>query len=102
MTAGLVHIYVTSGTARGLDDDGVETFRPFCTVEAKAEDGSLMVGQLDVGEVRNMAMQFLEVAEAAEQDSLIFRVMTRPTGMGAPPGAVAQLVKDLRKERTFG
>ena len=90
---GLVRVEVTSGTA----DDGEGRYRGFVTVRALAEDGSIMAGQLDPAEVRQMALQFLEVAEAAEQDALIFKVMTEKVGVEAM--VVAGLIMDLRKAR---
>ena len=90
---GLVRVEVTSGTA----DDGDGQYRGFVTVRALAEDGSIMAGQLDPAEVRQMAMQFLECAEAAEQDALVFKVMTKEVGV--PAEAVAGLVMAMRKER---
>ncbi len=91
--AGLVNIETVSGTAQ----DGPEDFRGFVTVRAVAEDGSIMAGQLEPDEVRQMALSFLSVAEAADQDALIFRVMTK--NIGAPAEVVAGLVMDMRKER---
>lgn len=70
--AGLVNIEVVSGTAQ----DGPEDFRGFVTVRAIAEDGSIMAGQLDPDELRAMALSFLSAAEAADQDALVFRVLT--------------------------
>jgi hypothetical protein len=97
--AGLTHIEVTSGTAQ---DGPIEapTYRGFVTVRAIAENGSFMSGQLSPVEVRQMAFKFLAVAEAAEQDALVFRVMT--TKVGAPSSAVAQLVREMREERDRG
>lgn len=94
--AGLTNVEVTSGTADDVEE-GKHTYRGFVTVRAVAEDGSIMAGQLDPAEVRQMAMQFLECAEAAEQDALVFKVMTREVGV--PAEAVAGLVMAMRKER---
>jgi hypothetical protein len=66
-------------------------------VRALAEDGSFMTGQLDPADVREMAMQFLESAEAAEQDALVFLVLTEKVGV--PANIVAQVVMDMRKAR---
>lgn len=91
--AGLTRVEVTSGTA----DDGDNNYRGFVTVRALAEDGSFMAGQLGPDEVRQMAMQFLEAAEAAEQDAVVFRVLTDKVGV--PVNIVAQVVMDMRKAR---
>jgi hypothetical protein len=93
---GLTRVEVTSGTA----DDGDNHFRGFVTVRALAEDGSFMVGQLDPADVRQMAMQFLECAEAAEQDALVFLILTEKVGV--PVNIVAQVVMDMRKARGHG
>jgi hypothetical protein len=91
--APLVKVEVVSGTAQ----DGPEDFRGFVTVRAIAEDGSIMAGQLDPDEVRAMALNFLSVAEAADQDALVFRVMVK--NVGASAEVAARVVQDMRKER---
>lgn len=91
--AGLVNVECVSGTAQ----DGPDEFRGFVTVRAQAEDGSWMAGQLTPTEIRQMAMQFLEAAEAAEQDAMVFRVLVR--NVGAPTEVAAQVVMDMRRER---
>jgi glycine cleavage system aminomethyltransferase T len=91
--AGLVNVETVSGTA----DDGEGQFRGFVTVRAVAEDGSFMSGQLSPDEVRQMALNFLSVAEAADQDALVFRVMVNRVKV--PVETVAQVVMDMRKER---
>lgn len=90
--AGLVNIEVVSGTAQ----DGPEDFRGFVTVRAIAEDGSIMAGQLDPDELRAMALSFLSAAEAADQDALVFRVLTK-RGIAADVAAI--MVRDMRGER---
>ncbi|HSS11550.1 MAG TPA: hypothetical protein VLL25_16815 [Acidimicrobiales bacterium] len=91
--AGLTYVEVVSGTAQ----DGPTAFRGFVTVRALGEDGSVMAGQLRPGEVRAMALQFLEAAEAAEQDAIVFTILTRD--QGADPDEVAGLVQAMRAER---
>jgi hypothetical protein len=71
--APLVEVEVVSGTAQ----DGPGNFRGFVTVRALAEDGSHMAGQLSPAELRQMAMQFLEVAEAAEQDAIVMSMLVQ-------------------------
>ena len=91
--ADLDRIEVISGTAE--DPDG--SFRGFVTIRARASDGSFMAGQLDPDELRSLALNFLEVAEAADQDAMVFRVMTR--NVGVPPSVAAHLVRDMRTAR---
>lgn len=89
----LAAINVTSGTAM----DGPTEFRGFVTVEAMAEDGRQWVGQLDPETVRGMALQFLEVAEAAEQDAIVFTMLTRDIGL--EPQAAGGFVAAMRTYR---
>lgn len=91
--AGLVHIEVVSGTAH--DPDGL--FRGFVTIRAVAEDGSFMSGQLDPTDVRKLALDFLSVAEAADQDAIVFRLMVNKVGM--PAEVAGNFVMDMRNER---
>lgn len=91
--AGLVGIDVVSGTAQ----DGPTEYRGFVTIRAEAEDGSFMSGQLSPGEVRAMALQFLEAAEAADQDAIVFKLMTRE--MDVPVEVVGAFVMSMRRER---
>lgn len=99
-TGRLVGIFGESGTAIQVRADGTKVFRGFVTLTATSVLGPGLAGQLDPGEVRKLALQLLSVAEAAEQDAMIFRVMTGK--VGAPADAVAQLVRDLREERGHG
>jgi hypothetical protein len=62
----LESIFVTSGvTTEG---------KPFCTVAAHGDGGVILLGQLDPATVRSMALQWIESAEAAEQDAAVLRV----------------------------
>lgn len=91
--AGLTGIDVESGTAMDSPTD----FRGFVTVRATAEDGSWMAGQLSPAEVRAMALQFLEVAEAADQDGIVLSILAREVGLA--PEDAAEFVMLMRKER---
>jgi hypothetical protein len=56
----------------GIDvEDGVSAADglPFCLVRATATTGDVLVGQLRPAEVRAMALQWLEAAEAATCDA---------------------------------
>jgi hypothetical protein len=77
--------------------DSRTSFRGFVTVRATAEDGSWMAGQLSPVEVRAMALQFLEAAEAADQDGIVFTMLTRDVGFA--PEDAAGFVMLMRKER---
>lgn len=91
--AALTDVNVESGTAM----DSSTQYRGFVTVRATAADGSWMAGQLSPVEVRAMALQFLEAAEAADQDAIVFTMLTRDVGL--PPEEAAGFVMLMRKER---
>lgn len=94
----LAGIYVIAGTARDEDPaTGAVSYRGFVTVRAEAEGGGVLVGQLDPEEVRAMALRFLEVAEAAEQDRIVFAMLTRD--LGVSDDTAAGFVLAMRKER---
>jgi hypothetical protein len=90
-------IWVISGTALDVTPDGDTEFRGFVTIRATAENGDVMVGQLDPGEVRAMALRFLEVAEAADQDRIVFTMLTRD--MDVPRDTAAVFIRAMREER---
>jgi hypothetical protein len=94
--AGLVNVEVTSGTAQGGPIEA-PTFRGFVTIRAIAEDGSFMTGQLDPAELRVMAMRFLSVAEAADQDAMLLGVLSTVYGMDT--AIAAQVILALRAKR---
>ena len=89
----LTGIDMESGTA--MDDP--EHYRGFLIVRATAEDGSVLVGQLNPDEVRAMALQWLEAAEAAEQDRIVMTMLTRDIGIDPP--TAARFVSAMRDER---
>jgi hypothetical protein len=97
MGDALVSIHVQSGL-RECDErePGEEGFRGFCTVFAAASDGSRMVGQLDPAEVRKMALNFIESAEAAVQDAVVMNLMV--SKMDAPVEVAAGFVTEMRNE----
>lgn len=90
---GLKGVSCFSGTAQ----DGPAEFRGFVTIHAEAEDGDVLVGQLSPAEVRTLALQYLSVAEAAEQDAIVFTVLVRDVGV--LPETVAGIVRSMRDER---
>lgn len=91
--AELASVEVVSGTAQ----DSPTKYRGFVTIRAIAADGSIMMGQLDPATLRQQALQFLEAAEAAEQDAIVFTMLTRD--MGLPVEGAGQFVAMMRKER---
>jgi hypothetical protein len=52
-------------------ESGVSAFdgKGFCRIEAKATNGDVMIGQLTPGEMRAMALSWVEAATAAEHDA---------------------------------
>jgi hypothetical protein len=92
-------IWVISGTALDSTPEG-DVFRGFVTVRATAVSGDVLVGQLDPDEVRAMAMRFLEVAEAADQDRIVFAMLTRDIGL--PRDVAAVFIRAMRQERDGG
>lgn len=91
--AELVNVEVISGTAQ----DGPTQYRGFVTIRAVDTAGSIMMGQLDPKTLRDMAMQFLEVAEAAEQDAIVFTMLTRDFDLSSDTAAM--FVHKMRDER---
>jgi hypothetical protein len=86
----LVHIEVESGVS-------VSTGEAFCTVRAKAEAGTVLVGQLPPEEVRQMALNFLAGAEAAEMDAMVMAELTDTVGLDKE--SAARFVAALRSRR---
>ena len=81
-------IYVTSGV-NGKGEG-------FCTVSAHAASGIILVGQLPPKEVRTMALQWLESAEAAEQDAAVLRVVRK---LDLPDNLAGAVIIELRSSR---
>lgn len=86
----LVHVEVESGVS-------ADTGKPFCTIRATAEAGTVLVGQLAPAEVRGMALQFLEAAEAAEQDAHVFAELVEVVGLDEEQAA--RFIAHLRSRR---
>lgn len=86
MSSGdLKDIFITSGVN--------ERFEGFLTVSINGGD---LLGQLSPKQVRAMALQWLEAAEAAESDSLIFKV---GKSFGIETELCAALVAKMREFR---
>ena len=82
----LKDIFISSGVNDQLEG--------FCTVSI---NGGNLLGQLTPEEVRALAMQWLRAAEAAESDSLVFRVAG---SFGLGPKHAAVMVTEMRKLRS--
>lgn len=76
----------------GVNDAG----EPFVTVSAHGTDGTILVGQLSPAEVRQHALGYLEVAEAAEQDAAVLRVIRN---LRIDDELAGLVVMELRKSR---
>jgi hypothetical protein len=88
----LVDIEVVSGLAERESE-----YRGFLTIRATAEDGSFMSGQLDPSEVRKMALNFLQAADAATSDAVVMNMLTGKIGL--PANAAGRFIGDMRTER---
>lgn len=71
----------------------------FCTIVAHGTNRTIMLGQLSPGEVRKMAMDWIEAAEAAEQDAATFRAIRK---LELPDELAAVIVTELRESRGEG
>lgn len=69
----------------------------FLTVVATAGNGRMILGQLDPATVRRMAMDWLESAEAAEQDAAVLRCIRR---LELPDELAGAIVTELRNSRS--
>jgi hypothetical protein len=97
---------VTGSSSFGVEDlaevqvtSGVSLFdgKPFCTVRSIAASGLVMLGQLTVAEVRGLALNWLEAAEAAESDAAVVAQLREMGGL--PDEVVAAFVAGLRARR---
>jgi hypothetical protein len=84
----LEHIDVRSG----VNEQG----QGFCTIVARSTGGRLLMGQLSPGEVRAMALAWLESAEAAEQDAAVLRCVRK---LELPEALAGAVVIELRNSR---
>jgi hypothetical protein len=75
----------------------------FNHVVVTTKGGRVLLGQLDPTAVRSMALQWLEAAEAAETDSIVWRLLTDRFEL--PPQVVGGFIagmRDLRDGRSDG
>ena len=68
----------------------------FLTVIATAGNGRMILGQLDPATVRRLAMDWLESAEAAEQDAAVLRCIRK---LELPEELAGAIVTELRNSR---
>lgn len=91
-------------TAAGLEGinivSGVNVFdaKGFCHIEAVLDDGTRFVGQLTPDEVRQMALGWLQAAEAAEHDAAVHAELTENAGLTFE--TAGQFILALRDRRT--
>lgn len=76
----------------GVNEKG----EPFITVTARTQSGRFIVGQIDPAEARQMALAWLEVAEAAEQDAAVLRCIRK---LELPEQLAGAIVVELRNSR---
>ncbi len=80
----------------GVDSGVNEKLEPFCIVRLNDR----AAGQLSPAEVRAMALQWLEAAEAAESDALVVAELVETVGLDMP--TAGQFIMALRKRREAG
>ena len=73
-----------------------ESGEGFITVAASSPDGTILIGQLPPTEVRQMALAWLEAAEAAEQDAAVLRTMRK---LELPDHLAGMVITELRESR---
>lgn len=80
-------------------ESGVSAFdgKPFCRIECRSSDGSLMVGQLNPIEVQAMALNWLTSAEAAMHDAASIHFLTKIVNLDEV--TAAQFLGELRALR---
>jgi hypothetical protein len=83
-----IHISVTSGVS-------MFTREGFCVIEVDHKP----VGQLAPQEVRDMAMQWLAAADAAESDAAVFAELTDPNGLNLDDTMAGGFIASLRSRR---
>lgn len=84
----LVSIEVVSGVN--------ESGEAFVTVTATDSNRGMMLGQLPPETMRELAMNFLGVAEAAETDAIVFRMLR---DIGLDDSAIGMFVAQMREAR---
>lgn len=70
-TIGLGHIALDAG----VNEDGAPVCRVSATCAERVVDAIVLAGELTTGEARALALELLEVAEAADQSAALLRVI---------------------------
>lgn len=68
----------------------------FVTVTAIDKNRGMMLGQLPPETMRELGMHFLQVAEAAETDAIVYRLLER---IGLEKEIIGAFVNDMRNAR---
>lgn len=92
---GLVRVEVTSGVS-------AFTGEPFCQILAHGDAGTILRGELSPDELRRMAMDWLQSAEAADQDAAVYAVAADLLDDDAGKLFAAAVVAELREMRDGG
>jgi len=77
----------------GVNEQGVG----FCHVIATSTKGDILMGQLEPDRVRQMALDWLGAAEAADQDAVVFRLLRDDFDLDF--GAIGAFITKMRQER---
>lgn len=88
------------GAVRVISGVSAFTGEPFCLVEVRDAEGEVFAtGQLTPDLARQMALEWLGAAEAADYDSIVFCSL-RDRGMGDVEAATfLQMLRDAREAR---
>jgi hypothetical protein len=81
-------IFMTSGVN--------ESGEGFVHVAAHGAGGVILLGQLSPAEIRQHALAYLEVAEAAEQDAAVLRLIRK---LELPEQLAGAIIHELREGR---
>jgi hypothetical protein len=87
---GLANIFMTSG----VNNKG----EGFVTISVHGDDKTILVGQLSPSEIRKHALAYLEVAEAADQDAAVLRVIRKLNLQDELAGLVITELRNSREE----
>lgn len=77
----------------GVNEDGVG----FIHIIITTEDKKFLMGQVTPKELRDIALQFLEAAEAAETDAIIYRMLQNQFHLDLP--AIGMFISQIREMR---
>ena len=77
----------------GVNDKGTG----FIHIIVKTEDDRIIMAQMSPKELRDLALRFLEAAEAAETDAIIYRLLQNKFKLDIP--AVAMFISEIRDLR---